>query len=49
MSNLELVFDSDEDQKIEILKKEFGVKQTTELMRLLLTLKYKEVQKKDKS
>jgi len=43
MSNLKLVFDGEEDQKIEDLKKEYGVKQTTELIRLLITLKHKEI------
>ena len=43
MTSLKLVFDVDEDQKIVDLKKEYGVKQTTELIRLLLTLKHKEI------
>jgi hypothetical protein len=43
MTSLKLVFDTDEDLKLDALKKEYGVKQTTELIRLLLTLKYKEL------
>jgi len=49
MSNLKLIFDSDEDQKIEILKREFGIKQTTELIRFLLTSKCKEIQNRNSS
>jgi len=45
MTSLKLVFDIDEDQKIDELKKEYGVKQTTELIRLLITQRYKELTK----
>jgi len=43
MTSLKLVFDTEEDLKIDALKKEYGVKQTTELIRFLLTSKYREL------
>jgi len=45
MTNLKLVFDEEEDRKIEYLKKELGIKATTELVRWLITSKYKEMSK----
>jgi len=35
-------FDDEEDQSISTLKKEYGIKQTTELMRFLIRQTYKE-------
>lgn len=36
-------FDNDEDQTITALKKEYGIKQTTELMRFLIKQTYNTV------
>jgi hypothetical protein len=38
-------FDSEEDQSIFALKKEYGIKQTTELMRFLIRQNFKEMTK----
>jgi hypothetical protein len=43
MSRLNMDFDKDEDETIAALKKEYGMKQTTELMRFLLRHTYKEL------
>jgi hypothetical protein len=42
MSRLNMDFDDEEDQSISTLKKEYGIKQTTELMRFLIRQTYKE-------
>lgn len=51
MTSLKLVFNQEEDEKINVLKGEYGLKTTTELVRLILALHYKEIkeQKKKKS
>ena len=38
-------FDKDEDQTIVALKKEYGIKQTTELMRFLIKQSHREILK----
>ena len=38
-------FDNDEDQTIAALKKEYGIKQTTELMRFLIKQSHREILK----
>lgn len=43
MGRLNMDFDKDEDSRIEALKKEYGIKQTTELIRFLITARYKEI------
>jgi hypothetical protein len=40
--NLRVNFDKDEQKKIEDLKKVFGLKQNTELIRFLVTKSHKE-------
>lgn len=45
MSRLNMDFDNEEDQSIVALKKEYGIKQTTELMRFLIRQTYKEITK----
>lgn len=40
--NLRVNFDREEQQKLEDLKKLFGLKQNTELIRFLITKTYKE-------
>jgi hypothetical protein len=42
MSRLNMDFDDDEDKTISTLKKEYGIKQTTELMRFLIRQTFKE-------
>ena len=49
MTTLKLVFDSEENKKIDVLKQEFGIKTTTELVRLLIALHYKKIVEKEKS
>jgi hypothetical protein len=39
-------FDSEEDKRIDALKQEYGIKQTTELIRFLITSQYREIQVK---
>lgn len=46
MSRLNMDFDEEEDRTIAALKKEYGLKQTTELMRFLLRKQLKESLKK---
>jgi hypothetical protein len=36
MSRLNMDFDKEEDRSIDALKREYGIKQTTELMRFLI-------------
>lgn len=43
MSRLNMDFDDEEDESIFTLKKEYGIKQTTELMRFLIRQNYKEI------
>lgn len=45
MFKLNMALDEDEVSKITSLKEKFGIKQTTELVRLLITIKYEEIQK----
>jgi hypothetical protein len=45
MGKLSVEFDSDELLKIEDLKNDYGIKQTTELIRFLLTKEWKELKK----
>lgn len=42
---LKMALDENEIVKIVTLKEKFGIKQTTELVRLLITQKYEEIQK----
>jgi len=43
MSRLNMEFDDNEDMMIAYLKKETGIKQTTELIRYIIKLKSKEL------
>jgi hypothetical protein len=46
MTTLKLIFDHQETKKIDVLKQEFGIKTNTELVRLLIALRYKELVEK---
>jgi hypothetical protein len=46
MATLKLSFNPQENKKIDALKQEFGIKTTTELVRLLISLHYKELVEK---
>ena len=48
MTSLKLVFNQEEDEKINVLKGEYGLKTTTELVRLILALHYKEIKEQNK-
>jgi hypothetical protein len=48
MGKLSVEFDSEELEKIEDLKSDYGIKQTTELIRFLLTKEWKELKKESK-
>ena len=43
MGRVNMDFDNEEDQSIDALKKEYGIKQTTELLRFLIRTRYKEL------
>jgi len=43
MAKLSIEFDSEEQQKIALIKKKTGIKQTTELIRHLITVKSEEI------
>jgi len=45
MTSLKLIFNKEEDERINALKQEYGLKTTTELIRLILALQYKEMSK----
>jgi len=45
MPYVKLEFDKEEYEKIEALKGEYGLKQTTELIRLLITESFKKIRK----
>ena len=47
MSHLKLVLDEDETLKVEALKKEYGIKQTSELVRFLISHCFKQISKKE--
>lgn len=48
MSSLKLVFNDNEMKMIETLKEEYGLKQTTELIRFIIKSHYKRVIEKEK-
>jgi len=43
MPYVKIEFDKDEYEKVEALKREYGLKQTTELIRFLITVQYKTI------
>ncbi len=47
MPYVKLEFDKDEYEKIEALKREYGLKQTTELIRFLITSHYKMIKRQN--
>lgn len=43
MKEIRVVLEKDFDEKIEKIKKHYGVKNTTELIRILITEKFREI------
>lgn len=47
MSHVKLVLDDDEEKKLETLKKEYGIKLNSELVRFLITDRYKAIKREN--